>query len=271
MVAEIVGGFASGSLALLADAGHMALDAAAVALGLFAYWVSKRPPDQKKTFGYYRAEILAATANAATLVLVALWIFIEAWRRLQAPQPVEGGLMSLVAAGGLVVNLIALLLMLRQDRHDLNMHGVWLHVLTDALGSASALVAAVLVWRFGWTIADPILSIVIGLLILFGAWRLLRDCIDVLLVSVPKGLDPSAIRRDLEGLPGVLQIHDLHVWAVNTGVNSVSAHVKLAPGAEFAAVLKRATELLSVKYGLEHSTLQLEPESFSHPDNHLCE
>ncbi len=270
MVAEIVGGLMSGSLALLADAGHMALDAASIALGLFAFWIARRPPNEKKTFGYYRVEILAAAANAMTLVAVSIWIIIEAVARLKNPTDVHGEMMSVVAAGGLVVNGISLVLLAKSSRESLNMRGVWMHVLTDALGSVSALLAAFFVWKFGWMMADPIISMVIALLILVGGWKLLRDCIDVLLVAVPEGMDPAAIRRDIQSLPGVSEVHDLHIWSMNTGVNSLSAHIRLSPTGDFAEVLKVATAMLRDKYHLEHATLQLEPDSFSHGGTHFC-
>ena len=175
-----------------------------------------------------------------------------------------------MAAGGLVVNAISLMLLAKSSKDNLNLRGVWMHVLTDALGSVSALLAGFFVWQFGWTLADPIISILIGLLILVGGWKLLADCIDVLLVAVPEGVDPSAIRRSLNELPGVSEVHDLHIWAMNTGVNSLSAHIRLKPGADFAGVLKDATCLLKDKYHLEHATLQLEPDTFTHDTTHFC-
>jgi len=265
LVAEVIGGILSGSLALIADAGHMALDVAAVALGLFASWVSQRPPTPTKTYGYYRAEILAALLNGITLVIVSLWIFYEAYERFGSPPEVKGGLMAVVAAGGLLVNVVAMWLMHSQKEAGLNMQGVWLHLLTDALGSVSAIVGGLLVWKFNWQLADPIISVLIGVLILFGAWKLLVECVDVLLVSVPRGVDTSKITSDVQALNQVLELHDLHVWALNTGVTALSAHVKMEPGADYGQVLSRVSHLLREKHGIEHVTLQLEPSEFEHP------
>ena len=264
LVAEVIGGILSGSLALIADAGHMALDVAAVALGLFASWVSARPPTPTKTYGYYRAEILAALLNGITLVIVSLWIFYEAYERFGTPPEVKGGLMAIVAAGGLLVNVGAMWLMHSQKEAGLNMQGVWLHLLTDALGSVSAIIGGLLVWQFNWQLADPIISVLIGVLILFGAWKLLVECVDVLMVSVPRGVDTQKITSDVQSLPQVIELHDLHVWALNTGVIAMSAHVKMEQGADYGEILSRVSDLLREKHGIEHVTLQLEPAEFEH-------
>ncbi|MFM8315012.1 MAG: cation diffusion facilitator family transporter, partial [Deltaproteobacteria bacterium] len=225
MVAEILGGIFSGSLALLADAGHMAIDTAAIALSLFASWVAKRPATEGKTYGYYRAEILAALINGATLIAISLWICYEAWNRFQLSQPIRGELMTGVAAGGLVVNLLGLLLIHKHGDHNLNTRGVWLHLLTDTLGSVSAIVAGLLVWKLNWFWADPVISVVISLFILFGAWRLLRECVDVLLEAVPKGVNIAEIKQAIEALPSVKEVHDLHVWTMTSGVPLLTVHV----------------------------------------------
>lgn len=264
LVAEVIGGILSGSLALIADAGHMALDVAAVALGLFASWVSQRPPTPTKTYGYYRAEILAALLNGITLVIVSLWIFYEAYERFGSPPEVKGGMMAIVAAGGLVVNVVAMWLMHSQKDSGLNMQGVWLHLLTDALGSVSAIIGGILVWKFNWQLADPIISVLIGVLILFGAWKLLVECVDVLMVSVPRGVDTAKITKDVQALKQVIELHDLHVWAMNTGVTAMSAHVKMEQGADYTDILNRVTTMLREKHKIEHVTLQLEPSEFEH-------
>lgn len=269
LVAEIVGGMMSGSLALLADAGHMALDVAAVALGLVAAWIAKRPPSPSKTYGYYRAEILAALLNSITLVIVSLWIFYEAWERFSQPPAVKGGLMSLVAAGGLLVNGVGLFLMHGRRQDGLNMRGVWLHLLTDALGSLSAMLAGFFIVKFGWYLADPIISVVIAVLILVGAWRLLVDCVDVLMVSVPKGVDTALIKKDVEALPAVVSIHDLHVWSMSAGVTALSAHVRVK-GEGSAVILDQIAEVLRVRHRIEHVTLQLEPPTFEHKGPDFC-
>ncbi len=170
MFAEIIGGIVSGSLALLADAGHMAIDTMAIALGLFASWIARRPANAAKTYGYYRAEILAALINGATLVAISFFIFYEAWQRFSEPHVIQGKMMMVVAVGGLLVNLISLFLVGKQQHGNLNIRGVWLHLVTDTLGSVSAVAAAFFVMQFGWTLADPIISVAIGLLILYGSW-----------------------------------------------------------------------------------------------------
>lgn len=270
LVAEIIGGIVSGSLALLADAGHMALDVAAVALGLFASWIAARPPTLTKTYGYYRAEILAALLNGITLVVVSLWIFYEAYERFGQPPEVKGGIMAVVAAGGLVVNLIGMFVMHSSKNDGLNMQGVWLHLLTDALGSVAALLGGFFIWMYNWNLADPIISVVIGVLILFGAWKLLVDCVDVLLVSVPKGIDAGRIKEDIEGLADVDELHDLHIWAVGNGVYALSAHIRMKKELDSGETLKLVARLLKDRYRIDHTTLQLEPPSFVHEGAHFC-
>lgn len=271
MIAEIFGGLASGSLALLADAGHMAIDTAAVALGLFALWIAHRPPTPEKTFGYYRAEILAALVNGALLVAVAGGILYEAWQRFQSPPPVNGGLMALVAAGGLAINTVGLLLMREQGHShgNLNLHGVWLHLFTDLMGSLAALIAALLIWKFGWYLADPLISVALGILILVGSFKLLSECVNVLLEGVPKGTDIHAMKTAIEGMREVRDVHDLHVWTVTSGVVAMSAHVRLRDGVDSGVVLELMTELLHDRFGIEHATLQLEPPSFEHGKTHF--
>jgi len=263
MFAEIIGGYLSGSLALLADAGHMALDTVAVVLGLFAAYISQRPPTRDKTFGFYRAEILAALLNAATLIAASGWILYEVWERFREPAEVQGRMMAFVAMGGLAVNGIAIFLMARANRDSLNMRGVWLHLLTDALGSVAAIVAAILVWQFQWYLADPIISAAISLLILRGAWRLMKNCINVLLVAVPDGVSVDDITKDIERVPGVVAVHDVHVWAMNTGVNAFTGHVRIRDGVDHVAVLETTTLVLVEKHDIQHVTIQVEPESFA--------
>lgn len=264
MIAEILGGIASGSLALLADAGHMAIDTAAVALSLFAIWVAQKPPTPEKTFGYYRAEILAALVNGALLVAVAFGILIEAFHRLSSPVEVHGQLMVLVGAGGFVVNLIGLRLTHGGSEHSLNVRGVWLHLIADLLGSVAAATAGLLIWKFGWLRADPIISFALGALILVGSFRLLSECVNVLLEGAPRGTDLRAIKAHIEGMKGVRDIHDLHVWTVSSGVVALSAHVRLHENVDSAVVLEAITEMLHHQYEISHATLQLEPPSFEH-------
>lgn len=269
MVLELVGGFLSGSLALIADAGHMAVDVAAIVLSLFAIWIAQKPPTQHKTYGFYRAEILAALINGALLVTISVWIFVEAWQRLGSPPKIEGALMTVIAAGGLIVNLAGLSLMHRGKNQNLNLRSIWLHLLSDALGSASACLAGFFVWRFEWTLADPIISIGIGLLILHGSWKLLSETVNVLLEGVPKGISLPEIRREIESLSGIDDVHDLHVWTVTSGVHALSAHVRLRDHVDHSMMLGRITTLLETKYNIAHVTLQLEPPAYSHQELHF--
>jgi len=268
MVAEIVGGLWSGSLALLADSGHMAIDTAAVGLGLFASWVARRPPNERRTFGYLRAEILAATLNGALLMVAALWIFYEAWGRFLDPHPIEGRWMTVIAIGGLIVNLIGLALLHRHEEDDINIRAVTLHLFFDALGSVGAIVAGIAVWQWNVLWADALVSVVIAVLILRGAFRLLSECVDILLESVPQGMDVEVVKADLL-CGGVKEVHHLHVWTLASGVIALSAHLRVEAGADHAEVLRVSTALLHDKHGIDHATLQLEPESFSHDDGHL--
>lgn len=268
-VAEVVGGILSGSLALLADAGHMAIDVAAIALGLFAIWISQRPPTDEKSFGYYRAEILAALVNGAALVAISVWIIYEAILRIGHPTEVHGGMLTLVASGGLVVNLIALVLTHESRKSNLNMRGVWLHIASDTLGSVSAMLAGFLIWRFEWYLADPIISVMIALLILYGSWKLLSESVNVLLEGVPKELNLADIRTGLESLESIKDVHDLHVWCVTSGVHALSAHIRVEDGVDSGKVLEAVTGFLRERYQIDHSTIQLEPPSFTHQTLHF--
>ncbi len=270
MVAEVVGGLLTNSLALLADAGHMLSDVAALGLSLFAVWIAERPPTSKRTYGYYRAEILAALANGATLIAISVYVFVEAYHRLWQPPEVQGPAMLVVAVGGLAVNLVGLWLLHGGRQESLNVHGAWLHVLTDALGSVGAIAAAVLIWAFGWAWADPVASVLIGLLVVYSSWRLLAESVSVLLESAPKGIDVDEVYRTIRGVPGVLAVHDLHVWSITSGLNCLSAHVVAAEGQPHAALLKTLQNEMHEKFGLDHLTIQIEPEGFEEDDRHIC-
>jgi cobalt-zinc-cadmium efflux system protein len=262
MVAEVVGGLLTNSLALLADAGHMLSDVGALGLSLFAVWVAERPPTPRRTYGYYRAEILAALVNGATLIAVSILIFVEAFHRLGKPPQVMAPAMLAVAVGGLAVNLTGLWLLHGGRRESLNVHGAWLHVLTDALGSVGAITAAGLIWAFGWAWADPVASVLIGLLVIYSSWRLLAESVSVLMEGAPRGIDVDEVHRAMKGVPGVLAVHDLHVWSITTGLDCLSAHVVAADGQPHAALLKALRDALHEKFGLDHLTVQIEPEGF---------
>lgn len=270
MVAEFIGGLLTNSLALLADAGHMLSDVAALGLSLFALKIAERPPTRKRTYGYYRAEILAALLNGATLIAISIFIFVEAFRRLAEPLEVHGPGMLAIAVGGLVINLAGLYL-LHGGRHEsLNVRGAWLHVLTDALGSVGAIIAGVLIWAFGWRWVDPVVSMVIGLLVIYSAWRLVAESVSVLMESAPRGIDVDAVHQAMEEVPGVLSVHDLHVWTITSGMDSLSAHVVVADGYAHAQLLYTLREMLRKRFGIDHLTIQIEPEDFEeeHPSHY---
>lgn len=257
MVAEVVGGVISNSLALLADAGHMLSDAASLGLALAAMWIARRPRTSSHTFGFHRAEILAALVNGATLLVIAVFIVREAWQRFQDPPEVQGGLMLAVAAGGLAVNLAGLALLHGGREESLNVRGAWLHVLTDTLGSVQAMVAGALILAFGWGWLDPLASVLIALLVVWSAWSLLRDAVNVLLEAAPENLDTREIESSLLGIAGVTEVHDLHVWTITSGFVALSVHV-VVDGRAPDNVLWQIREELRSRFGIEHSTVQVE-------------
>ena len=261
-LAELVGGLMANSLALLADAGHMATDIMALSLALLAAWSARRPPDPARTYGYRRVEILAALFNGVALIVIALFILNEAWQRLANPPQVAYGLMAAVAAGGLVVNVVGAWL-LHSQRKGMNMRGAYLHVLGDLLGSVGALLAAGLMAAFGWFWADAAVGFVIGGVIVYGAARLVLDSVNVLLEGAPAHLDTEEVRACLAGLEGVSDVHELHLWSLGGDAPLLSAHLVLDHSRPPARVLRSATSLLEQRFGIDHSTLQTEPPDFN--------
>ena len=262
MVAEVVGGVLTNSLALLADAGHMLSDAGSLSLTLFAIWAARRPPTSERTFGHYRTEILAALVHGVLLVGTAAFVFHEAWQRFQDPPDVTAPLMMGVAVGGLLVNGIGLWLLHEGRGESLNMEGAWLHVLADTAGSIGAITAGAVIWWTGWTLADPIASVFIGLLVLGSSWRLLRRSVAVLMEGTPEHLDVDEIRNALRGVDGVEGIHDLHVWSITSGMVSLSAHVEREEGRGGDALLGALRRMLRNRFDIRHCTLQIEPADF---------
>jgi cobalt-zinc-cadmium efflux system protein len=260
MVAEAVGGVLTGSLALLADAGHMLSDAAALGLSLFAIWISQRPTNARRTWGYHRTEILAALANGAALVAISGWIIAEAMARLLHPTPVAGGTLMGIAAGGLAVNLIGLKILSGGSSDNLNVRGAWLHVLTDALGSVQAIAAGALIQAFGWIWADPVASLLISLLVIYSAWSLLRETLGVLMEGTPTHIDLDEVRDVLACVPGVRGVHDLHVWTITSGMEALSAHLVSDGSSPYGTVLSRVQVTLHERFGIDHATVQIEPE-----------
>jgi cobalt-zinc-cadmium efflux system protein len=265
MVAEVVGGLLTNSLALLADAGHMLSDAGALALSLFALWIARRPPTSTHTYGFYRTEILAALVNGAALVAISVYVFVEAIRRIDTPPEIEGGLMMWIAAGGLAVNLAGLWLLSGARSESLNVRGAWLHVLTDALGSVGTLVAGGLILGMGWNWADPVASILIGVLVLYSSWSLLRETVSVLMEGAPGDIDVDEVRTALHSVTGVSSAHDLHVWTITSGMVALSAHVVTPDSEGGGPLLERIRKMLHDRFGIDHITVQVEPEDFGRP------
>jgi cobalt-zinc-cadmium efflux system protein len=263
LVIEVVYGFISGSLALLSDAGHMLTDVMALALSLLAIRIGARPADRQRTFGYRRAEVLAAAVNAGALFAIGLYILVEAYRRLQEPVDVQTTPMLIVAVLGLLVNLISAHILVGGSGDSLNMKSAYLEVMGDLLGSVAVIVGALLIRFTGLTWLDPILGALIGLWVLPRTWALLKASVNVLLEGVPEGLDLDALRTELAGVPGITELHDLHVWSVTTGEHNMTVHLVvplLTPG------VQEAVELIADQYGIEHVTLQLE-EANRHGDH----
>jgi cobalt-zinc-cadmium efflux system protein len=257
-VVEVVGGIATGSLALLADAAHMLSDNFALGLALFAVWLAGRPSTPERSFGYQRAEILAALANGIILVALAIWIFVEAWQRFSSPPDVLAGWVAVVAVLGLGVNLVSAFLLHRHGHDTLNTRAALRHVLADALGSVGVLVSALVILLTGWEYADPVAGVVIGLLVLASSWTVLRDSVHILLEGAPKVIDAAALGRRLAEMPGVVDVHDLHVWTITSGFHALSAHVLVERGDDCHARRRELEEVLLREYGIEHTTLQVD-------------
>ena len=268
LLAEVVGGFLANSLALIADAGHMLTDVAALALALFVAWFSRRPVTPEKSYGYLRWEILAAFLNGATLLLLSVWIAWEAVSRLRAPEPVASGLMLVVAVLGLVVNVAAAWVLRPSHETSLNVRGAYLHVLGDLLGSVGTVAAALVIRWTGWTTADAIASIVMTLLIVRGAWNLVRESVDVLLESTPSHISLGSVRAQLEAIPGVESVHDLHVWTVTSGMIAMSAHAIVREPERQQHVLEHIHDAMRL-FGIEHVTVQLERQEMFERERHL--
>jgi cobalt-zinc-cadmium efflux system protein len=255
---QVAGALLSNSLALVADAGHALTDAAGIALALGAIWIGGRPATTARTYGFLRFEILAAAVNAVVLFGVAGFVLYEAWRRISLPPEIAPGIMLGAALIGLAGNAVSLRLLHGPQKGSLNMRGAYLEVMGDLLGSIAVVVAAVVVGLTGWTPADLVASVVIGVLILPRTWRLLRDAVDILLEATPRGVDMGEVRSHILEASGVDDVHDLHAWTITSGLNVVSAHVVLEAGADPAAVLDELCACLSGDFDIEHSTLQLE-------------
>jgi len=269
LIVEVIGGIWTGSLALLADAGHMLTDVAGVGLALVAIWFAEKPASPERTYGYYRVEILAALTNAVVLILISLYILYEAYARFKNPPEVQSAAMLGVAAIGLVINIIGMYILRAGSEESLNMKGAYFEVLSDMLTSIGVIIAGVIMLTTGWYYADPIISAGIGLFILPRTWALLKDAVGVLIEGTPSDVDLPKLRESLEKLKGVAGIHDLHVWSLTSGVNAMSVHAVLAEGAEHDDVLARVHEHATENFKISHVTVQTERGDFATHETHL--
>lgn len=268
MLLEWIGGLVTNSLALLSDAGHMLSDVAALALSLVAYHVASRPASPGKTYGFHRFEILAALANGAALLAIAGWIAWEAAERLRRPAEVDSGAMMAIAAVGLLANAAsARALMAKGDvHHNVNLRSAYLHILGDALGSAGAILAGLLMLLFDWYAADPLISLLVALLIVRGAWAVVRQSVHILMEGAPAAIDRHEVERALRGIEGVRNVHDLHIWTITSGFDSLSCHLLVADGTDCQRVLQQAIRLVEQRFGIPHATIQVETPAIRHEE-----
>lgn len=261
MIAEFVGGYFTNSLALTADAGHMLADVAALGLSFFALWLSTKKAPIEKTFGYYRAEIFAAFINGVTLIFIASLIIYEAYQRITMAQQIDAVAMTAIASGGLIINIIGAWLLHRGSKENLNIKGAFLHVIGDLLGSIGAIIAGILVYGWNLYIADPIVSILIAVLVLYSSINITNSAVHILMESAPKHIDIQGVKNSISEIDGVENVHDLHIWSINPNLVSLSVHV-VTDINEYAKILCEIDNLLKDKFNIEHSTIQIEPKDF---------
>lgn len=269
-VVEVIGGLLSNSLALLGDAGHMLVDALALGLSLFAMTMARRPATPTRTYGYHRAEIMAALANGVTLILVSAYIFYEAYQRFLDPPTVNAPIMLWVATIGLIANLAALLLLRRGSHHSLNIKGAFWHVIGDTISSVGVIVAAIIISVTGWGIVDPLIAVFIGIIILWGAWRLVSESAEILLEAVPRHVQVGKVIEAIKGVSGVEGVHDIHVWTITSGIHALSAHLVIEDRmvSDSGEIMKTVNGSLVKNFDITHTTLQLECESC--PSGFIC-
>jgi len=259
---ELVAGWLTGSLALLADAGHMLTDVAGLGLALFAIHMAERPATSERTYGYYRTEILAALANAVVLIAISVWVLIEAYERFRHPQAIASGPMLLVALVGLGVNAGSIWLLRSASEESLNLKGAYFEVLSDAISSVGVMAAAAVIWLTGWVYADPLVSAGIGLFILPRTAKLMADAVGVLLEGTPADVNISEVRAAIAAIAGVADVHDLHVWSLTSGVNALSVHVVATEDHDVGSLLSRVGECASHRFRIAHVTVQVEPRGW---------
>jgi cobalt-zinc-cadmium efflux system protein len=269
MVAEVIGGLITGSLALLADAAHMLTDAGGLALALFAIHFAQKPATPRKTYGYLRTEILSAMANAVVLLLLTFYILYEAYQRFLNPPEILSGPMLAVAAAGLVVNFISMRLLSSGSSESLNLKGAYFEVLADMLGSLGVILAALVVMFTGWTLADPLIGAGIGLFIVPRTWSLLSQATHILMEGVPAEVDISLLENALKDIPGVTAVHDIHVWTITSGLDSMSGHIVIGEGIDSHTVLRAAKTVLEERFHLQHVTIQIEDQRYLQEESRL--
>ncbi|AEV18947.1 MULTISPECIES: cation diffusion facilitator family transporter [Geobacillus] len=266
MVLEFVGGLVTNSLALLSDSGHMLSDAISLLLSLAAVWLAAKPASPKRTYGFYRFEILAALVNGVTLVVIAAWIIWEAVGRFVNPPAVASGPMMAVAAVGLLANLVSAWVLMRKGdvKENVNVRSAYLHVIGDALGSVGAMAAGLVIWLFDWYAADPLISIAVAVLILKGAFAVVKQTVHILMEGTPAAIDHAEVKAALSGIDGVIDVHDLHIWTITSGLDSLSCHLLIEEGCDGQAVLQRAIDLVETRFHIRHATIQIEMPHIRH-------
>lgn len=269
MVVEVVGGVITNSLALLSDAGHMLSDAAALGLSLFAMKLGERKATQSKTYGYKRFEIIAAALNGLTLIIISIYIFVEAYHRFTDPPQVQSMGMLAISVIGLIVNIIAAWILMSGDKDEnLNVRSAFLHVLGDMLGSVGAITAALLIYFFDWGLADPIASVAVAILIIISGWRVTKESFHVLMEGTPEQIEVKEVKDEIMKIPEVKDVHDVHIWSITSGVLMLSGHIAVKGEGAHDRVLHKAQKLLHDRFGIDHSTLQVEGEEHGCPCAH---
>lgn len=268
MILEFVGGLVTNSLALLSDSGHMLSDASSLALSLVAFWFAAKPPSPRKTYGFYRFEILAALFNGVALFVIAGFIVWEACQRFYSPPEVSSLSMILIASVGLIANLLSALALVRQGdvKNNLNLRSAYLHVLGDALGSVGAVVAGIVMLAFGWYVADPIISVLVSLLILKSAWGVIKNTLHILMEGTPVTVNQEEVKATLTEIPGVMDVHDLHIWTITSGLDSLSCHLLISDGADSQTILQQAIRELEEQFKIHHTTIQIETSAIRHTE-----
>lgn len=271
MAAEFIGGLLTNSLALISDSGHMLSDASSLALSLVAMWFASKPPSPNKTYGFYRFEILAALFNGVTLFFIAALIVFEAAKRFADPAPVLSGHMILIALVGLLANLLSAFFLMRTGdvEGNLNLRSAYLHVLSDALGSVGAIIAGLIMYFFQWYIVDPVISVIVAILILRSAWGVIKHSVHILMEGTPLTIDMDDVKGTLENIEGVINVHDLHIWTITSGLDSLSCHLLIEDHYDSQLILQEAINRIEEKYKILHTTIQIEKSDLQHAHNEI--